>query len=483
MDTSGQRGHLRQPEPPAAGLARMIERTRRAQRWWDRVGFAARRRFLRRWASTLTRLAPRLAETMRAETGKPIPVGITEIAIAVDHLVWAANNARRVLGERRVPGSLLQPEYAARVSYRPCGVVGIIGPADFPVFSPLGAMGLALAAGNAVILKPSEYAPRLGRVLIDSLTRVVSAPVARLLPGDGAAGAALCEANVDMIAFTGSPEVARRVMAACAASMTPVVLESGGEDAMIVAGDADVDAAAEAACFGAFFNSGQTCVGIQRVYVAAEVYDAFLARLARRARGLSVGYGRYADLGPILRPERVDLVRRHIADAVERGASVITGGLGAIDPPFVAPTIVVNVPVDARVMREETPGPVLAVTRTDTAAEALALANSAAYGLGGSVFGGRDAEALARGMRSGMTSVNSVLAFATLPACPFGGAGGTSGFGRVHGDDGLRAFTQTKAIASRRFRSPIRALTFDRDPRAVTAQVLRAIRIRHGNYR
>ncbi|MBT8227085.1 MAG: aldehyde dehydrogenase family protein, partial [Dactylosporangium sp.] len=395
---------------------------------------------------------------------------------------WAARHARRVLRPRRVGTSLLQPEHAARVEYRPYGVVGVIGPWNYPAFTPLGSIGSALAAGNAVVLKPSEYTPAVGAWLADRFGRLApEQPVLGVVHGLGDAGAALCRSGVDKIAFTGSPATGRRVLAACAQTLTPVLLECGGKDAMVVAEDADVEAAAQACAWGAMTNAGQTCVGIERVYVADAVHTDFLGRLVDQVGRLTAGVGDGADIGPITRPGQIDIIRAHIEDALARGARAVVGGAGAITPPYVLPTVLVDVPDDALIAVEETFGPTLTVHRVRDACDGLRLANASPYGLGGSVFSRSAGLGIARAMRSGMTSVNAALSFAGAPALPMGGIG-LSGYGRVHGADGLREFAWVKSIARRRFRSPLATTTFDRTPRSV-ARTAAAIRLVHGRRR
>lgn len=247
---------------------------------------------------------------------------------------------------------------------------------------------------------------------------------------------------------------------------------------MIVAADADLDAAAEACVWGGLTNAGQTCVGIERVYVADGVYDEFLGRVVARAAKLTVGEEGTADIGPITMPSQIDIIRRHIEDALTRGGRAVLGGAEAVRPPFVSPTILVDVPEDAAAVQEETFGPTLTIARVKDADEAVERANGTGYGLGGSIFSKSRGLELARGVRSGMTSVNSALTFAGMPSLPFGGVGG-SGFGRIHGEDGLREFTRAKAIVKRRGPTLLAITTFDRTPKTMQ-QVLKIVKFVHG---
>jgi acyl-CoA reductase-like NAD-dependent aldehyde dehydrogenase len=470
------------PAASAADVAAAVHRARQAAAWWSALGFAGRRERLLRWRAALANRLDELAELIYREGGKPVAEAIVESAGAIDHIAWAAKHARSVLGSRRVRSSLMQIEYSSRLEYLPFGVVGVIGPWNYPVLTPVGSIGYALAAGNAVVFKPSEYTPAIGKWFVDRFAEVVpEQPVLQAVFGTGEVGAALCRSGVDKLAFTGSTATGKKVMAACAESLTPVLAECGGKDAMIVDADADVDGAVAAAVWGGMTNAGQTCVGIERVYVADPVYDTFLQRLVERASRLRVGIQDGADFGPITMPGQIDTIRRHIADALDRGGKAALGGPDAVQPPYVMPTILVDVPEDAAAVQEETFGPTLTVTRVADADEAVRLANASRYGLGGAVFSRTRGVALARQLRSGMTSVNSTISFAGMPGLPFGGVG-DSGFGRIHGADGLREFARPKAITKRRMRSLLPALSFDRTPKQV-AQIAKAVRFLHGRPR
>jgi succinate-semialdehyde dehydrogenase / glutarate-semialdehyde dehydrogenase len=461
---------------------RAVERAREAGLWWAGLGFAGRKERLLRWRAMLAQQITELAELSNAEGGKPVAEAIVEAVSAIEHIDWAARNARRVLGPRRVRSRLVLAEFSAHLEYQPHGVVGVIGPWNYPVLTPLGSIAYALAAGNAVVFKPSEYTPAVGQWLADSFARVVpEQPVFAVVHGLGDVGAALCRSGVGKIAFTGSTATAKKVMAACAESLTPVLMEAGGKDAMIVDADADLDAAADACVWGGLTNAGQTCIGIERVYAVEPVYDAFVAKVVERAGRLTVGAGDGADIGPITMPSQIDIIRRHIDDALARGGRALLGGAEAVQPPYVKPTILVDVPDDSAAVREETFGPTLTISRVRDAEEAVTRVNAVPYGLGGSVFGRRRAVAIARRMRSGMSAINSTLTFVGMSTLPFGGVG-DSGFGRIHGDDGLREFGRSKAITRRRGPSLLPAMTFDRTP-AQVARIVKVVKLMYGRSR
>ncbi|MCU1589810.1 MAG: aldehyde dehydrogenase [Frankiales bacterium] len=462
------------PVHTAAEVEAAVARARAASVWWQQLGWSGRRERLDSWKRLIVRRGDELAELVHRENGKPVSdARLTEVTLPVDHIAWAAKHAPKVLGERKVPSGLMMANQAATLAYEPLGVIGVIGPWNYPVFTPMGSIAYALAAGNAVVFKPSEYTPAVGKWLVDTFAEVVpEQPVLQLVTGFGETGAALCRAGVDKIAFTGSARTGKKVMAACAESLTPVLMECGGKDAMIVADDADVDAAATAALWGGMSNAGQTCIGIERVYVTEKVYDGFVSALTAKAGKVVAG----TSYGPITMPGQVDIIRRHIADAIEKGGRAVIGG--GIEGGLVEPTVLLDVPEDSLAVTEETFGPTLTVTKVRNTDEAVERSNATTYGLAGAVFSKKNGVKLARRLRTGMTSVNQVAAFAGIPSLPFGGSG-DSGFGRIHGADGLKEFTRAKAITRQRFELPMPLLSFDRTPK-VDALLGRAVRLLHG---
>jgi acyl-CoA reductase-like NAD-dependent aldehyde dehydrogenase len=471
------------PVHDADAVRATVARARVAAERWASLGFAERRRRLAAFRGHLARRIDELADLVHRENGKPHADAVLEITLTIDHLAWAGAHARRTLGPRQVNPGLLAVNHAAYLEYQPLGVVGVIGPWNYPVFTPMGSIVYALAAGNAVVFKPSEFTPAIGAWLAAAWRAAVPdvADAFCVVTGSGGTGAALCRAGVGKLAFTGSADTGRKVMATCAETLTPVLMECGGKDAMIVDDDADVAAAADAAVWGAMSNAGQTCIGIERVYATGAVYDRFVAEVTERVGTLRPGSDDGASYGPMTMAEQTDVVRRHVQDARSAGGRVVTGG-GA-DGGFVAPTVLLEVPESSAAVREETFGPTLTIARVRDAEEALQRANASTMGLGGSVFSGSTARAmdLARRMRSGMTAVNSVLTFAAVPALPFGGLG-ESGFGRIHGADGLREFTRTKAITRQRFPLPVQMMSFRRPP-GVTGTVARVFGAVHGRHR
>jgi acyl-CoA reductase-like NAD-dependent aldehyde dehydrogenase len=467
-------------------VAAAVRRARGAAAWWGGLSFSGRKLRLLAWKSSLTRYMARLAQIVHEETGKPAEDATLEIIAAIVHVDWAARHARSVLKPRGVPSGLLMYNQAASVEYHPLGVVGVIGPWNYPVFTPMGSIVYALAAGNAVVFKPSELTTAVGKYLADSFTDTLrevfgeTEPVLQVVTGLGETGAALARSGVHKVAFTGSPGTARKVMAAAAERLTPVLVEGGGKDALLVAADADLDAAADAAAWGAMSNAGQTCVGVERVYVVESVYHSFLEKLTQRVSSLRPGDDSAASYGPMTLSGQVGVVERHLADAVARGGRFVAGGLDSVQPPFVQPAILVDVPEDSAAVREETFGPTVTVTPVPSLADAVRLANESPYALGSSVFTRRRrvGMAAARSLRTGMTSINSVIGFVSVPSLPFGGAG-ESGFGRIHGADGLREFSRAKSITRQRMRPAVLTTSFRRTD-ADMDRLVKIVTLLHG---
>ncbi len=409
--------HSSWPIHSAEQVGAAVVRARAAATGWAALGFAGRKTHLTAWKADIARRLPELARLMHDENGKPVPDAVLEVTLAIDHIAWAAKHAKKVLGAKQVWSGALAANQASTLEYPPMGVVGVIGPWNYPVFTPMGSLAYALAAGNTVVFKPSEHTPAVGAWLVEAWNRAnpTLPDVLQLVTGLGQTGNALCLAGVDKIAFTGSGATGRKVMAACAENLTPVLMECGGKDSMIVDNGADLAAAADAALWGAMSNAGQTCIGIERVYVTDAAYDEFLSELTTRARELRPGSQEGASYGPITMPGQIDIIRRHLEDAVASGGRAVTGG--TIEGPFVAPTVLVDVPEDSLAVQQETFGPTVTVTRVPDVEEALRRTNATSYGLAGSVFAatGKQGLEIARKVRSGMTSVNSVIAFASVP--------------------------------------------------------------------
>jgi len=436
-----------------ADIAARLEQARVAQRWWVDQGFAGRKRAMTRWVRWLAAHADEIYDLGFAETARPRGDVQMEFVAGIEDVRWAAANAQRVLRRRSVAPGLAMSNFAASVSREPLGVVGIITPWNVPIYMVLSGMAAALGAGNAVIVKPSELSAASGIYAVESFARAnPGAPegLVSWVTGLGETGAALCRSGVDKLAFTGSVPTGRRVMAACAETLTPVVLELGGKDATVVAADADLDEAAKAVVWGGYFNAGQACVGVERVYVVAGVRDAFLDRVRHYAEQVTAGTDELSSYGPMITAGQIGIVQGHIDAALDAGGTALVGGPGSVRPPYVDPVVLVDVPEDNPAVCEETFGPVIVINTVPDTAEAVRRANATSFGLGSSVFSKDHGEEIAAGIRAGGVTINAVLTFVGMSSVPFGGVG-DSGFGRFHGPDGLREFTYAKSTVRKRF--------------------------------
>ncbi len=430
--------------------------------FWQALDFKGRKKALLQWNSYLLENLDDLVEIVSLETGKPLSDATLEASLALAHLGWAARQAEEVLRTSpRSPG-LLMANMSATVERSPLGVVGVIGPWNYPVFTPMGSISYALAAGNTVVFKPSEYTPAVGKFLADSFLEATGLnDVFICVTGLGETGKYLCESGVNKLAFTGSTATAKKVAATCALSMTPVILECGGKDPVIVDRDADLKRAADATIWSAMSNAGQTCIGAERVYVHQDVAEEFIEHCLRIAAAIKPGEPGIGNYGPATMPAQIAIIERHIKDAIAKGGRVLMGGVESVHAPYVDPVIIADVPEDSTAITEETFGPTLVINRVATMQEAIALTNASRYGLGASVWSKRNGKKIARSLACGMVSINSVIAFAAVASIPFGGVK-DSGYGRIHGPEGILEFTYARSVVRTRFYLPLAFTSFRR---------------------
>jgi acyl-CoA reductase-like NAD-dependent aldehyde dehydrogenase len=435
----------------AAAVAAAAARGRAAQVPWAARSIRERGRLLKRARRAIVRDRQKILSALERETGKArfdVVGELMNVCLDVGYFVRRA--PRYLRPEKRSARPLIGKR--ARVVYKPRGLVGIISPWNAPLTLALGDAIPALLAGNAVIIKPSELTPLAVRLACEAMNRVLPDGLLQVLIGAAETGAALVD-QVDMICVTGSPGTGQRVMERAAKRLTPVLLELGGKDPMIVLGDADLERAVEAAAWGGCMMTGQVCMSVERVYVEAPVAEEFTRRLVEKMRTLRTGAngaGAQIDYGPFTSPRQVEVVERHLADAVAKGARILTGGKRAGDPGgvYFEPTVVADVDHSMALLREETFGPVVPVMAVASADDAIRLANDSVYGLNASIWT-RDVQkgiALAERIESGSVCVNECLLSAGCNDLPFGGVK-LSGVGQRHGGaEGIRAFTQPQAM-------------------------------------
>jgi len=433
---------------------------------WAEFGFTARKKTLLKWASFITKNQKEIAQLVASECGKPIGDASLEVSIAIDHIAWAAKHAEQIMQKQDRPAGLLMFNMKAQVQRSPLGVVGVIGPWNYPIFTPMGSIAYALAAGNTVVFKPSEFTPGVGKWLADSFAQI--APFENILTtvtGLPDTGKALTESAVNKISFTGSTRTAKKVAASCAERMIPVVLECGGKDPVIVDTDADLKLAAEYALWSAMANAGQSCIGAERVYVVESVAEQFIEIITKMAKKIEVG----KDYGPATMPSQLKVIQSHLDDAKEKGAKFLVGAADSVKGAFVEPVIMVDVPEDSTAMTQETFGPTLAINKVLNTDEAIRLSNASSYGLAAAVFSKRNGEKIASKLACGMVSINSVFLFAAIPSVPFGGYK-DSGYGRIHGAEGLLEYTYARTVVKTRFKIPLKFTSFGRTK--ISEQVL-----------
>jgi acyl-CoA reductase-like NAD-dependent aldehyde dehydrogenase len=437
-------------------VAATVARVRGNQPAWEALGIEGRYEWLGRLRDWMLDNSERIADTMQAETGKVRGDTGTEIYYLTDLINFYGSKAAKFIGDETVrPHSPVMASKKLMVQYRPYPVVGVISPWNFPLALALGDAIPALQAGAAVVVKPSEFTPLGIGAIVDAWRDEIGGPdVFACVHGTGETGGALVD-NSDFVQFTGSDRTGRKVMARAAETLTPVSLELGGKDPMIVLSDADLDRAANAATWGSMFNSGQVCLSVERIYVEEPVYDEFVAKLTKEVGALRQGADGKTpakDVGAMTSPNQRAVVEDHVSEALGKGARALTGGK-AVDGPgdYYEPTVLVDVDHSMKVMRDETFGPVVGVMKVRDSEEALRLANDTRYGLAGSVFGEKGrAEQVGRRIEAGAVNINDVIVNYVLMDVPMGGWK-ESGIGFRHGEYGIKKYCRPGSVVVTRF--------------------------------
>jgi acyl-CoA reductase-like NAD-dependent aldehyde dehydrogenase len=431
-----------------------VNAAREAQPQWQATPVKQRIAVLRRFQELLREQRDDVARLICREAGKPAAEALsTEVLVVLDAAEFCIRNAYAFMRDRPLPhGNIAMKTKRGRLVREPYGVIGIIAPWNYPFSTPAIETLQALVTGNAVVLKPSEFTPlvaqELQRLLI---TAGLNPAVLQVVIGEGPVGAALLDAPIDKVIFTGSVATGKKVGEAAARRLLPVVLELGSKDPMIVLEDANLDVVTSGAIWSAFMNAGQTCLSLERCYVHRSLYERFLQICADKMKQLRVGngIGSEVEIGPMIHDRQLKIVEDHVNDAVARGARLLAGGtrLSELGANFYAPTLLADVTQSMRIMQEETFGPVLPVAPFNDDEEAIHLANDTEFGLAASVWTRNRArgEAIAARIKAGTVMVNDMISCFGIAEAPHGGFK-QSGIGRAHGEMGLQEMVQTKYI-------------------------------------
>jgi succinate-semialdehyde dehydrogenase/glutarate-semialdehyde dehydrogenase len=440
-------------------VRRTVARARKAQAAWAVLPVEERVHRLLRLRDAIAERAEDLVEAVSRECGKPRHEALVhEVTTLLDTIGWICKAAPAALAPERASLHLMKHR-GSEVRYVPRGVVGVISPWNFPLIIPMGSVVEALVAGNACVVKPSEVTPLVmleAKKIYDSTG--LPEDLFSVVIGYGATGKALIEAGIDYCVFTGAVETGRRVAAACGERLIPCTMELGGKAPLVACEDCDVEKTARAIVFGGFANSGQVCISVERVYAHERVYSPLVERVRALSGELRQGDPAkdFVDVGAIIFPKQIDVARKHVEDALKKGARLVCGGHTPAGPgQYFEPTVLADCDHTMTVMREEIFGPVVPFMRVASDDQAIGLANDSHLGLNAYVFteSRERAKRLSEKIEAGSVVVNDVLSNYAIAEAPFGGIK-QSGFGRVHGVEGLREMCQRKHVSWDRFASP-----------------------------
>src|SRR6266850_804872 len=439
---------------PSSLLPEIVAYARAAQSEWVKISIPDRCAKLRTLGECIMASRNELADAVVLESGKPrVEALFADLFVALDSAKYWSQNAASALRTERIPHhSTAAKAKSGYLVYEPLGVIAIISSWNYPLAIPLSQIIPAVAAGNAVVCKTSDFTPQCG-ALIEKLFIGAGIPgnLVTLVQGGGEVGQALIDASPDKVLFTGSVATGRRVAEACAKKLIPSVLELGGKDAMIVLADADLEVASSAAVWGSYTNCGQVCLSVERLFIEQAVAESFAALCVEKTKKLRIGPGSdpATDVGPLIRPQHLQRISDLVGDAVSRGAKVLCGGNSRPDlgSNFFEPTVIAGVDSSMKLFQEETFGPILAMQIVHDAEEAVARANDSPFALAASVWTSdrRHGEAIAHRLRAGAIMVNDAISYFGIAEAPHGGCR-ASGWGRTHGKAGLLEMVQMKYI-------------------------------------
>ncbi|MFL5886446.1 MAG: aldehyde dehydrogenase family protein [Thermoleophilaceae bacterium] len=442
------------PKLEPADVQAVVDDVAEVQPFWAQLPLSDRARYMRRAAQVILDNLDDLSELLSREQGKPRTEALTmELLPTVDGLHWIAGTGPEILAEQKNRHvSIWVKNKRHFLSFEPLGVVGVIAPWNYPWTIPFGEVAIALMCGNGVVLKPASLTPLIGERIQWVFERAgLPEGIVRCVHGGGAVGNALVESSAKKIFFTGSVEVGRRVGIAASERLKGSVLELGGKDAMVVLADANLENAASGCLWGGFANAGQTCSGIERVYVTREISDRFVERVVAGAKALRVGdpLSYETEIGPMVSQEQFEIVKELVDDAVTNGATMHCGGPDEErGGTYYRPTVLTGVTHEMRIMKEEIFGPVVPIITVDSEEEAVRLANDSEFGLGASVWS-RDrqrAEQVGRQLESGMVWLNDHMYTHGVCSCAWGGVK-SSGLGRAHSQFGFYECVNIKQMS------------------------------------
>ncbi len=442
------------PRTPPSRVAQLVATARKAQSAWAKVPIAARCAQIGTLQKKILEAADQLADVVVHESGKPrVEAKFADVFVALDTAAYFAEYGQKLLRPEKVPHhSMAAKLKSGAVFYEPLGVLAIISSWNYPLAIPLSQIIPAVAAGNAVLCKTSDFTPECGE-LIGKLFSDAGFPdgLVTILQGGAEVGQALIDARPEKVLFTGSVATGRRVAEACARQLLPSVLELGGKDAMVILADADIETASSAAVWGGYCNCGQVCLSVERLFVEQAISEQFIQACVDKTQKLRLGPGSdpASDVGPLIRPEHVQRMTALVADAVQKGAKVLCGGRARpeLGPGFFEPTVLVGVDSSMALFQDETFGPILPIQVVKDGEEAIHQANDTEFVLAASVWT-RDTgrgKAIARRLRVGTVMVNDLISAFAIAEAPHGGTG-LSGWGRTHGKAGLMEMVNLKYV-------------------------------------
>jgi len=418
---------------------------------WSDLSLKKRCNIINSFRKIIARNEKEVKRILKDETGKKNFDVFVEFFTVLEHMKEITKIARHALKNQSRNSGLLKNK-KSYVQYEPYGIAGIISPWNYPLATPIGIVTEALLAGNNVILKPSEYTPMTPwfiKKLWDNHTKFPEA--FQIVNGDAQVGNMIVESSdIDVISFTGSTAIGKLIAEKCSKTLKPNILELGGKDPMIILKDANINRAVESALFGGLSNCGQTCISTEEVFVEDSIFDTFVEKISTRIKDIKTGESLSSDLGPMIMSANGQKVLDHLKE-VEDKCAIIKGDSDSSSM-FIPPSIVIEPPEDARIVNEETFGPVLSIRKFNSDQDLFSKIHKTGFGLSSSIFGKNKNRIsfIVKNIKSGNVSINDVMSHYGIASLPFGGEG-LSGVGKIHGKEGLRSLCRTKSIVVNRF--------------------------------